>query len=101
MNSLIGTDEGIFTVGSINLEKRTTQTDVALLRQISLRSGGQLFTEASLEEFPDRLASDSLYTSSIQVQTTEFPLRTLPWVLAIVIFLLGMEWVIRKRCGLA
>ena len=97
----LGTDQGVFTVGSVNLEYRSTQSDAALLRQIAYRSGGHFFTDHSLHTLPGKLASDSLFTATSYVQQLEFDLRKAPWVLAIVIVLLGLEWILRKRNGLA
>ena len=101
MNTSIGTDRGIFTVGSMNLEYRNTRSNEALLRQIAYRSGGNLFTEGTLNTLPERLNSDSLFAPITQSQELEFDLRRTPWILGIVILLLGLEWVLRKRSGLA
>ena len=101
MNTSMGTDRGIFTVGSVNLEYRSTRSNEALLRQIAYRSGGDLFTEGTLNTLPDRLNSDSLFTPTTQSQVQEFDLRRIPWILGFIILLLGLEWVLRKRSGLA
>ena len=97
----MGTDRGVFTVGSVNLEYRSTRSNEALLRQIAYRSGGDLFTEGTLNTLPDRLNSDSLFTPITQSQELEFNLRRIPWILGFIILLLGLEWVLRKRSGLA
>jgi len=101
MNVSMGTDTGMFTVGSMDLEHRSTRSDESLLRQIAYQSGGHFFTNATLNTLPDRLESDSLFTSTIHAQTLEFDLRQIPWILGLVVLLLGTEWIIRKRNGLA
>ena len=101
MNASMGTDSGVFTVGSMNLEYRSTRSNESLLRQIAYRSGGEFFTNASLSTLPDRLASDSSFTAITRTQELEFDLRRIPWILGLVIFLLGAEWILRKRSGLA
>ena len=101
MNVSMGTDSGVFTVGSMNLEYRSTRSNESLLRQIAYRSGGDFFTNASLSTLPDILASDSLFTETIRTQTLEFDLRRIPWLLGLVILLLSTEWIVRKRSGLA
>ena len=100
-NADLGTDQGFFTVGSINLEYRSTRSNPALLRQIAYRSGGHFLTDRSVHTLPQKLASDSLFTSAGSIQQLEFDLRRIPWVLGIVIVLLGLEWILRKRNGLA
>ncbi len=101
MNTSMGTDRGVFTVGSVNLEYRSTRSNEALLRQIAYRSGGDLFTERTLSTFQERLNSDRLFSPITQSRELEFDLRRIPWILGIVILLLGLEWVLRKRSGLA
>ncbi len=101
MNASLGTDNGTFTVGSLGLEQRVTRSDGALMRQIAYRSGGQFFTDAALTELPNALASDSLFAASALVQVREFNLSHTPWMLGLLVLLLGAEWVIRKRSGLA
>ena len=100
MNTSMGSDRGVFTVGSVNLEYQSTRSNEALLRQIAYRSGGDLFTEGTLSTLPGRLNSDSLFAPITQSQELEFDLRRIPWILGIVILLLGLEWVLRKRSGL-
>ncbi len=101
MNTSVGMDQGIFTVGSVNLESQSTNSDEALLRQISYRSGGHLFTEESLHTLPERLHTDPSFVPVTKSQDLEFDLRRIPWILGIIILLLGLEWVLRKRNGLA
>ncbi|MCY4204644.1 MAG: carboxypeptidase-like regulatory domain-containing protein [Bacteroidetes bacterium] len=101
MNASLGTDTGTFTVGSMNLEHRSTRSNETLLRQIAYQSGGHFLTDATLNTLPDKLASDSLFTSTTQIQTLDFDLRRIPWILGLAILLLGTEWIIRKRNGLA
>lgn len=101
MNASLGTDNGTFTVGSLGLEQRVTRSDGALMRQIAYRSGGQFFSDAALTELPDALASDSLFAASALIQLREFNLSHTPWMLGLLVLLLGAEWVIRKRSGLA
>lgn len=101
MNASMGTDSGVFTVGSINLESRSTGSNKTLLRQIAYRSGGHFFTEESIGALPDRLNSDSLFVSATESRDLEYDLRRIPWILGMVILLLGLEWVLRKRNGLA
>ncbi len=101
MNTSMGVDGGVFTVGSVNLEYRTTKSNDALLQQIAYRSGGTLFTEETINGLVNRLSSDSLFSPITQSRELEFDLRRLPWILTLIVVFLGLEWVLRKRSGLA
>ncbi len=100
LNTSLGTDRGVISVGSLNLEYRTTGSDETLLRQIAYRSGGGFFTDASINQLPETLASDSLFAPTTRTQMLELDLRRTPWMLGIVLLLLGLEWILRKRNGL-
>ena len=101
MDQSLGSDRGVFTVGAVNLEYRDTRSNQTLLRQISYRSGGQFFTNSSLSRLPQILAKDRLFAPASNVQSVVFDLRHTPWLLGVIILLLGLEWILRKRCGLS
>ncbi len=101
LNASLGTDSGVVSVGSMNIEYRTTGSDRTLLRQIAYRSGGEFFSESSIGQLPEILASDNLFAPTVQAQMFELDLRRTPLMLAIVLLLLGLEWILRKRNGLA
>ncbi len=101
MDAALGTDTGSFTVGEINIEYLNLTSNETLLRQLSYQSGGHFFTDASLGSLNEILSADTLFTSTYQAQRLEISLHQTPWILAIVVFLLGLEWILRKRNGLA
>jgi len=100
MNASMGVDTGTFTVGSINIEYLTTGSDPTLLRQIAHQSGGFFFTDSTLSRLSDHIKSDSLFSPITRTQILELDFKRTLWVLAIVVLLLGMEWILRKRNGL-
>ncbi len=101
MNASLGVDTGTFTVGSINIEYLTTSSNPTLLRQIAHQSGGLFFIDSTLHTLADHLASDSSFTPIIRTQILEQDLKRTLWILAVVVLLLGLEWILRKRNGLA
>ena len=101
MNASLGVDTGTFTVGFINIEYLTTRSNPTMLRQISHQSGGHFFTDSTLHTLADHLASDSLFAPIIRTQVLELDLKRTLWILAVVVLLLGLEWILRKRNGLA
>ena len=96
----LGTDQGSFTVGSMVLEYTESRTDVSLLRQIALQSGGQYLAMHEVSTLERRLRSDSLFVPRSRVETREEPLWQWPVLLILVLMMLASEWVFRKRAGL-
>jgi len=97
----LGTDTGAFSVESINLEYLNLTSNESLLRQLSYQSGGDFFTVATLSTLPEKLSLDTLFTSETQRHQLRFDIHRTPWILALVVLLLGLEWILRKRNGLA
>ena len=97
---VLGRDSGVFTVGALRLEYRETKTDVQLLRQLALRTGGEAFTPATVGRLADVLRSDSSFVPDIRLVTRERSLWHWAPVFCAVVLLLTIEWVVRKRAGL-
>ena len=70
--------------------------DHALLRTISAVSGGKMFYPDQLDELRDELAA---LKPTIYTHTRFSELIGLPWVLVLIVLLLGAEWVLRKYFG--
>lgn len=78
-------------------EMAELSANVSLLEGIARESGGRVFDLASVNELVDRLVSHPV-EKEIEVST---PLRRSWWTFALVSLLLTVEWLIRKRFGLA
>jgi hypothetical protein len=94
----LGSDRGAFGVGTLDLEMRHTTADAALMREIARRSGGDAFFLDEVRGLTAGL-SDRLVARAVS-STTEFELRRLAPLLALLIGLLSVEWVLRKRAGM-
>lgn len=90
------TAEGAFAVEALHLEQANLTADHTLLRTISAITGGQMY-------YPDQLSSLRTALSDLKpviyTHTRFSELLSLPWVLALILLLLGAEWVLRKYHG--
>lgn len=90
------TVEGSFAVESLHLEQANLTANHTLLRTISAITGGEMY-------YPDQLSTLSSQLLSLKpviythIRFSE--LLGLPWVLLLIILLLGGEWVLRKYHG--
>jgi len=90
-------DSGELMVMPVNREFLKTKQDVPFLKKLAEKSGGKYFHENEAEKIKDVLN----IRPEIKVESTTIELwNRLPVLLAI-IFLLSLEWLIRKRKGLA
>jgi hypothetical protein len=88
--------EGAFAVEALHLEQANLTADHSLLRAISAITGGEMY-------YPDGLSSLNSQLSTLKpiiyTHTRFSELLNLPWVLILIIILLGAEWVLRKYHG--
>ena len=90
------TAEGAFAVEALHLEQANLTADHSLLSTISSITGGEMY-------YPDQLSTLNSQLSSLKpviyTHTRFSELLNLPWVLILIIILLGAEWVLRKYHG--
>ncbi len=97
--SVLGRDQGQFSVGTLRLEYQQTRANPVLMRQIAARSGGNAYTAGDVP-LPADLAGDSDFSSTVVTETTEAELWRTSLFLAVILVLLACEWTLRKRFGL-
>jgi hypothetical protein len=90
------TAEGSFAVEALHLERANLTADHTLLRTISAVTGGKMYYPDQLDELRDELAT---LKPTIYTHTRFSELIGLPWVLVLIVLLLGAEWVLRKYFG--
>lgn len=88
--------EGSFAIEALNLEQRNLVADHALLRSLSAVTGGIMVTPDQLSNLQNSLSAlkPTLYT-----HTRYTDMLHLPWLLALLILLMGLEWFLRKYNG--
>ena len=88
--------EGAFAVEALHLEQANLTADHTLLATLSSITGGEMY-------YPDQLSSLNAQLSTLKpviyTHTRFSELLNLPWVLLLIILLLGTEWVLRKYHG--
>lgn len=96
----IETQSGEFLISNSSSELTNTIRDDALLKSISANSGGRFFTYQNAASLWDSLeTANVLQTSTQTVERYSFPVRSFYWF-ALVLLLLGSEWLLRKYYSL-
>lgn len=88
--------EGSFAVEALNLEQQRLSADHGLLATLSTLTGGEVYCPDQLSTLRTELSTlkPTIYS---HIRYAEF-LR-LPWVLALILLLLAVEWGLRKYQG--
>jgi hypothetical protein len=93
---LIGEDVAKFSVEPFSVEYISTAMNEPLLRKIAGASGGRYLSPDSLALFAARVK----FPAQQLEQRKEIAAWGRPWVLAIVVGFLGVEWFLRKQHGM-
>jgi hypothetical protein len=96
----LGASGGKFTIGELNLEFQDTRMNAPLLRQLAFRTGGKFFTPEELGGLTSELHSLLSFAPREVVRTKDLELWNWEYTLGVVVFLFGLEWLIRKRSGM-
>ena len=93
------TYNGQFSVQPIQLELYETTADHGLLRLLSERTGGALFTPAGLEQIPETLRNEEAIKPVIYQTSQTRSAINLRWLFIPLILLLAAEWGMRRYFG--
>lgn len=96
----LGTDQGAFSVGALELEFQETRADAALMRQIAARTGGQATDLSRLEDLLGDVSSSAGFRPSVERVVRESSLRHTYLLLLLALLFLASEWILRKRSGM-
>jgi hypothetical protein len=96
----IAEEKGTFSVGGLNAEYLDTKANKHLLRQIALRTGGRYYEPGDLQRLPGDLASLPEFKVREVSISQQLELWNKAWTLGFLIFLLALEWFLRKRHGM-
>jgi len=99
-NVLIEEIKGRFSVGENNFEFTETRADNSILKMLALETGGENLTGRSGSEIGGFI-SDFNAKSEYEIKTAKnLELNVNPYYLSLLIFLLCLEWFLRKRNNL-
>jgi uncharacterized membrane protein len=93
----IGSDETEVVAADLSTEFFGAEMQASLLRRIADETGGRHYTPANV----DRLADDARFTESGKTVVETFELWDMPVILIVLLGLIGSEWAMRRRRGLA
>ena len=90
---------GKFVVRALQTELLQTKADHQLLNSIAQKSGGKLFYPKEISKIFDELSKNENIKPVIYQQNEVKELMHQKWLFALIIFLLSLEWFIRKWNG--
>jgi hypothetical protein len=95
-DTLIGKDEGRFIVEQHSIESVDVRANKVVLGEMARVSGGRY---RDLDEWREILELLALQKRLVE-QASVFSLWSQQWLVGVVVLLLGLEWFVRKRCGM-
>lgn len=96
----VGTTKGRISVGEQSMEFTETTMNKALMQQLASASGGKYSDAAAFRELIKTIAAREEMQILRRERKSEIELWNLPSLLAVVILLLGVEWLMRKQSGM-
>ena len=96
----VGRVSGRISVGEQSIEFAETKMNKPLLKQIAASSGGNYADAVSFSALADEILARKEMSLQEQTHTSEYQLWNLPWFLAVIILLFGIEWFVRKQSGM-
>jgi hypothetical protein len=89
---------GQFSVSEVNMELANLEANHKVLYKLSKKNGGQFYLPSEYDKWNSKLESQQ-FSSILYSQINFKDLIDFKWFFALVILLLGAEWLIRKREG--
>lgn len=99
LGSQVYSYKGAFSVTALQAETAITVADHQLLRSLSGRSGGEFFLPGQAAKLAEAIRKNENMKSISYMHRKLEDLVASPWFFALLVFLLSLEWFIRKRSG--
>jgi hypothetical protein len=99
--TVLGLDGGTFRVGTTGVEFEQVGADRALLQAIATETGGRLVGLDSLDALRAQIAASEAFAPALVTREAETPLYDRWPFFVLIVLLLGTEWWLRRRSGLA
>ncbi len=94
------TESGNFTVIAVNIENTLSKANHKALFQLAGVSGGKFYLPGQTAQMIDDIKGNRGVKPSVYFREMVNELLNLRWLFAVVLFLLGMEWFLRKFWGI-
>ncbi len=92
-------DKGEFVVNRLSLESMNTQADAAVMYRIARDHNGELYTARQLDSLVYRLSQSDKIPAKIKYTSRYTLFFDIPLILFLILFLLALEWFVRKYLG--
>jgi hypothetical protein len=99
-NKSLGSDNGSFNIGDIDIEMTDTRMNFEFLNQLSNQTNGSFFLPTEINSLITKLNEINKTATKEKLSTSEIRLWSDEWLLIIVILLFALEWFLRKRSGM-
>jgi len=99
-NKSLGSDNGSFNIGDIDIEMVDTRMNYEFLNALSNQTKGKYFDPDEYDKLLDELKNINLNSSKEKFTTSEVRLWSDELLLMLVILLFAAEWFTRKRAGM-
>ena len=90
---------GSFIIPPYSIEEQFVNANRRKLQQLATRTEGKLFYKSQVNRLVTQLLNDPNYVTVQKSITTQKSLIDWQWVVLIIIFILALEWFIRKYYG--
>jgi len=92
-------DEGEFVVNSVSMESRKLQADFNLMYRLSAESKGAMIYPSQMDSLPDVVKNNQNVKTKIVYNYRTRGLNDIWYLLLLIVFLLSLEWFLRKYFG--
>lgn len=96
---IVGEDRGKFSVGKMNIEYLDTKLNKQLLEQVAYKTGGVYADIENVDKIIKELLSKKYEMQEITT-ITKVQIWNWEYIALLIVFLLSIEWFIRKRNGM-
>ncbi len=93
-------ESGSFTVSRIQIELVDTEANFQSLAQMARKSGGNFYLAEQVDQFIEQLNEQSNLKSNQLEQQIYRELLSVRWIFFVLLFLLALEWFLRKFWGI-
>jgi len=97
-NGLTVTNEGMFAIKELLVEVSNLKADFNLLQELSRRSSGKSYTISNMNILPEDIRSSNP-RSLIYSSENYLAIINLKWIFFLILFLISLEWTLRKYLG--
>ena len=98
--SQIGTDNGSFNIGEIDLEFLNPRMNYEFLNLLSQSTHGEFFLPNEFDNYERKISAVISGSSKEKIVTSEINFWSSEWLLGLVVLLFSLEWFLRKRFGM-